>query len=320
MQTSLNQGGSVLLPTDSSARVLELAYLLDQHWSQHQLTHPLIMLSNTSYHTVHFAKIMLEWMGEELTRKFSQSRENPYEFKYVRLCHKIEDLENFPEPKVVMASHHSLETGFARELFLRWMTKQETKNTLILTDRSAPGTLARRLYEDWDHQANDESTIVYQQKTKIPVKPAIDYETQLDLTVYKRVPLEGAELQAFEALKRAEAEKEAAQAALIARSKIIMEEDESDSSDIDEGDEDMEGLLTRQFDLYVRDAGKSGGFFKHAHSYRMFPYLEKKKKMDDYGEAIQIEHYMKASELERMEQEKKNLGQGANFGKDDVRA
>ncbi|CEJ03740.1 hypothetical protein RMCBS344292_17718 [Rhizopus microsporus] len=82
MLTSLKNGGSVLLPTDSSARVLELSYLLDQYWAQNGLNYPLIMLSNTSYHTIHFAKIMLEWMGEELTRSFSQTRENPYEFKY----------------------------------------------------------------------------------------------------------------------------------------------------------------------------------------------------------------------------------------------
>ncbi|ORE20852.1 hypothetical protein BCV71DRAFT_278864 [Rhizopus microsporus] len=317
MLTSLKNGGSVLLPTDSSARVLELSYLLDQYWAQNGLNYPLIMLSNTSYHTIHFAKIMLEWMGEELTRSFSQTRENPYEFKYVRLCHKIEDLDKYPGPKVVMASHHSLETGFSRELFLRWMTSdQRNNNTLILTDRSAPGTLARRLYDDWEARTT-EPVITGANRTKIPVKPAITYENVFDLKVYKRVPLEGAELQEYESAQRTKAEKDAAQAALIARSKIIMEEDESDNSDIDEADEDIEGLLTRQFDLYVRDAGKSGGFFKHAQSYRMFPYVEKRKKIDDYGEAIQIEHYMKSSELERMEQEKKRIGQGANFGKED---
>lgn len=314
----------MLLPTDSSARVLEISYLLDQYWTQHQLNYPLIMLSNTSYHTAHFAKIMLEWMGDDLTKNFSQSRENPYEFKYLRLCHKIEDLDNYAGPKVVIASNYSLETGFARELFVRWMTTETTQhnknNTLILTDRSGPGSLARRLYDDWDSQTNtiEMNVVVAHNRTKLPVKPAITYETSLDLTVYKRVPLEGAELQEFESAQKAKAERDAAQAALIARSKTIMEDDESDSSDIDDGDENMEDLLTKQFDLYVRDAGKSGGFFKQAQSYRMFPYLEKRKKIDDYGEAIQIEHYMKASDFERIEQEKKSLGEGANFGKEDV--
>lgn len=314
----------MLLPTDSSARVLEISYLLDQYWTQHQLNYPLIMLSNTSYHTAHFAKIMLEWMGDDLTKNFSQSRENPYEFKYLRLCHKIEDLDNYAGPKVVIASNYSLETGFARELFVRWMTTETTQhnknNTLILTDRSGPGSLARRLYDDWDAQTNtiEMDVVVAHNRTKLPVKPAIAYEKSLDLTVYKRVPLEGAELQEFESAQKAKAERDAAQAALIARSKTIMEDDESDSSDIDDGDENMEDLLTKQFDLYVRDAGKSGGFFKQAQSYRMFPYLEKRKKIDDYGEAIQIEHYMKASDFERIEQEKKSLGEGANFGKEDV--
>lgn len=327
MIKSLKEGGSVLLPTDSSARVLELSYLLDQHWAQHQYSYPLIMLSNTSYHTAHFAKIMLEWMGEDLTRHFSQTRENPYEFKYVRLCHKLEDLDNYPGPKVVIASNYSLETGFARDLFIRWMTipqgtqQHQQKNALILTDRSGPNTLARRLYNDWEMNTSTiERDVVasHQGRTRLPVKPAIQYETNLDLTVYMRVPLEGAELQAYEATQRAKAERDAAQAALIARSKTIMEEDESDSSDIDDADENMEDLLTKQFDLYVRDAGKSGGFFKQAQSYRMFPYLEKRKKMDDYGEAIQVEHYIQASDYERIEQEKKMLGEGANFAKEDV--
>lgn len=328
MTESLKNGGSCLLPTDSSARVLELSYLLDQHWTQNQLNYPLIMLANTSYHTAHFAKIMLEWMGDELTKNFSQTRENPYEFKYLRLCHKMEDLDNYPGPKVVIASNYSLETGFARELFLQWMNKQQLShhehNTLILTDRSQPGTLARQIYDDWDEDTGEAeaekvaSAVASGNRTRTPVKPAIQYEKTFDLKIYKRVPLQGAELQEYEAAQKAKADRDAAQAALIARSKTIMEDDESDSSDIDDGDENMEDLLTKQFDLYVRDTGKSGGFFKQAQSYRMFPYLEKRKKIDDYGEAIQIEHYMKASDLERMEQEKKNLGEGANFGKEDV--
>ncbi|KAF7729866.1 cleavage and polyadenylation specificity factor subunit 2 [Apophysomyces ossiformis] len=317
MISSLEKGASVLLPTDSSARVLELSYLLDQHWTFYQLNYPLIMLTNTSYHTAHFAKSMLEWMGDELTKKFSQTRENPYEFKYLRLCHKIEDLDNYPGPKVVIASNHSLETGFARQVFLRWMSgTQSVKNTLILTDRSAAGSLARQLYKEWDtiSESMVQST---PGSTKAPVKPAIEYNAQHSLQVFRRVPLEGAELQAYEAEQRAKAERDAAQAAMIARSKTIMEEDESDTSDIDEADDAMDDVLMTQYDLYVKDAGRSGGFFKQAQSYRMFPYLERRKRIDDYGEAIQVEHYMKASDMDQTQSRKQQLGEGANFAKED---
>ncbi|KAI7851223.1 beta-lactamase-like protein [Circinella umbellata] len=317
MMTTLRSGGSVLLPTDSSARVLELAYLLDKHWSQNQLTYPLIMLTNTSYHTAHFAKIMLEWMGDDLTQHFSQTRENPFDFKYLRLCHKLEDIDVYTGPKVVIASNNSLETGFARDLFLRWMGEERpvTHNTLILTDRSAPGSLARQLYDAWDKRTQATTT----SDDKRVIKPAIDYNESMHMTVYKRVPLEGEELAEYEERQREQAERDAAQAAIIARSKSIMEEDElSDESDMDEADDTMEDLLGDQFDLYVKDAGRSGGFFKQAQSYRMFPYLERRKRIDDYGESIQIEHYMKASDLDRLQMEKgEENTEGANFAKED---
>ena len=53
----------------------------------------------------------------------------------------------------------------------------------------------------------------------------------------------------------------------------------------------MEELLYNQFDLYVRDATKSGGFFKQTQSYRMFPYVEKRKRFDDYGEILAPEMF-----------------------------
>ncbi|KAI9317887.1 beta-lactamase-like protein [Dichotomocladium elegans] len=325
---TLQSGGSVLLPTDSSARVLELSYLLDQHWIKNHLNYPLIMVTNTSYHTAHFAKSMLEWMSDDLTRHFSQTRENAFDFKYLRLCHKLEDLDNYQGPKVVIASNNSLETGFARDLFLRWMGQKEhdpTLNTLILTDRSESGSLARRLYNEWNETSSAQAPATGATSTiggprgREPIKREIEYRASLHLTVYKRVPLEGAELTEFEQAQREKAERDAAQAAIIARSKTIMEEDESDESDMDEADDTMEGLLGTQFDLYVRDQGRSGGFFKQAQSYRMFPYLERRKKIDDYGEAIQIEHYLKASDIDRINMEKALAeGEGANFSKDNA--
>ncbi|CAO3632717.1 unnamed protein product [Cunninghamella echinulata] len=333
---TLTKGGSVLLPSDSAARVLELCYVLDQYWTKHQLNYPLVMLSNTSYHTIHFAKVMLEWMGTDLTKHFSQTRENPFEFKYLRLFHKLEDLEQYPGPKVVIASNYSLETGFARDLFIKWMTIPMNdddndndnplfvKNTLLLTERAQPGSLARQMYDQWEVEA---SNLITQKEDiaqstgkskKASIKPGIDYNSEMDLTLFQRVPLEGEELQAFEAAQRAKAEREAAQAAMIARNKTIME-DESDSSDLDEADDPMEDLLANQHDLYVRDSGRSGGFFKQAQSYHMFPYHEKRKKIDDYGEAIQQEHFMLATDLTRILESKQASSSsthelGANFG------
>ncbi|CAJ0911722.1 2211_t:CDS:2 [Entrophospora sp. SA101] len=86
--------------------------------------------------------------------------------------------------------------------------------------------------------------------------------------------------------QRKKQEREAAQAALIAKSLSIIEEDETDDEESEAGDTDMEELLAKQFDLYVRDATKYGGFFKQTQSYLMYPFVEKRKRYDDYGEII----------------------------------
>src|ERR1700731_4228634 len=112
-------------------------------------------------------------MGEDMTRAFSSARENPFDFKYVRLCHRIEDLEKYPGAKVVLVSNKTLETGFGRDLFLRWMRQNQTEtdaiNTLILTDRSAPGTLAHQLYTEWSRQSAEEeaSTVVGTERPEV---------------------------------------------------------------------------------------------------------------------------------------------------------
>jgi len=115
----------------------------------------------------------------------------------------------------------------------------------------------------------------------------------LPIKIHKRVPLEGSELVEYNLELQTRQQREAAQAALIARSKSIIEESDDDdaSSDTSDDDEGMEELLYNQFDLYVRDATKSGGFFKQTQSYRMFPYVEKRKRFDDYGEILAPEMF-----------------------------
>lgn len=109
--------------------------------------------------------------------------------------------------------------------------------------------------------------------------------------IRKKVPLEGQELIDYKNEQRKKNEREAAQAALIAKSLSIIEEDESDRSESELGDNDIEELLATQFDLYVRDATKLGGFFKQTQSYLMFPYIEKRKRYDEYGEIIQADQF-----------------------------
>ncbi|KAG0280873.1 cleavage and polyadenylation specificity factor subunit 2 [Linnemannia exigua] len=292
---TLNSGGSVLLPTDSSTRVLELAYMLDSYWMSCRIRYPLILLTNFSYRTAHFATSMMEWMGDTVSSQLTETRENPFQFKYLRLCQRLSDLDKYPGPKVVLASNLSMETGFAREVFLKMNWSDNPKNTLILTERALPGELARYLYDEWKQGVGELSPK--------EVGGEVQLDSVLRLNVDKKVLLEGQELADFMAAQEARLERERADAALLERNRRTLLEEESDS-DEDEGSIDgdsnlaeIDMLLTKSgsHDVYMKDATKSGGFFKQTQSYRMFPYVERRKKIDDYGESIVVEHFLSAS-------------------------
>ncbi|KAG0085428.1 cleavage and polyadenylation specificity factor subunit 2 [Podila epicladia] len=289
---TLATGGSVLLPTDSSTRVLELAYMLDSYWMANRVPFPLILLTNFSYRTAHFATSMMEWMGDTVRSQLTETRENPFQFKYLRLCQRLSDLDRYPGPKVVLASNLSMETGFAREVFLKLDWSQNPRNTLILTERALPGELARYLYDEWKEGVGELSSK--------DVGSEVQLNTILSLKVDRKVPLEGAELVEFNAAEEARKEREAAEAALQERNRRTMLEEENDSDDDESMDGDLieiDTLLTKSgsHDVYMKDATKSGGFFKQTQSYRMFPFQERRKKIDDYGESIVVEHFLSAS-------------------------
>ncbi|KAF9388709.1 cleavage and polyadenylation specificity factor subunit 2 [Podila verticillata] len=289
---TLATGGSVLLPTDSSTRVLELAYMLDSYWMANRVPFPLILLTNFSYRTAHFATSMMEWMGDTVRSQLTETRENPFQFKYLRLCQRLSDLDRYPGPKVVLASNLSMETGFAREVFLKLDWSQNPRNTLILTERALPGELARFLYDEWKEGVGELSSK--------DVGSEVQLDTILQLRVDRKVPLEGPELAEFNAAEEARKEREAAEAALQERNRRTMLEEENDSDDDESMDGDLieiDTLLTKSgsHDVYMKDATKSGGFFKQTQSYRMFPFQERRKKIDDYGESIVVEHFLSAS-------------------------
>ncbi|RHZ48480.1 cleavage polyadenylation factor subunit CFT2 [Aspergillus thermomutatus] len=80
IRSSLAKGGTVLIPTDTSARVLELAYALEHAWrdaaagnneSDNVLKNAGLYLAGRKAHTtMRLARSMLEWMDENIVREF----------------------------------------------------------------------------------------------------------------------------------------------------------------------------------------------------------------------------------------------------------
>lgn len=254
--TTLRGGGCVLVCTDTAGRVLELAHMLDQLWRNKDsglVAYSLLLLSNVSYNVVEFAKSQIEWMSDKLTRAFEGARSNPFALRHVQLCHSAGDVTRTPGPKVVLASFPDLEAGFARDLFLQWAP--HSHNSIVLTARTSPGTLARDLIDNGGDRV-------------------------IEMVVRRRVKLEGAELEEFLQQQRMNV------------TNTVREEVAGISSDSDSEDELEMCVVTGRHDIPVRLETRLGGCFKsNKRHHAIYPFHEERTRADDYGEIIKPEDY-----------------------------
>mmetsp|Transcript_2299 Transcript_2299/g.3954 ORF Transcript_2299/g.3954 Transcript_2299/m.3954 type:complete len:754 (-) Transcript_2299:2243-4504(-) len=266
---SLRLGGNVLMPVDTAARIIEISLLLDEAFTLQKITKSgsICVLHHVAASTFDYARSMIEWMSDSIANRFDLHRENPFSFRNVVICQERAELDAVPSPKVVLASQASLEYGFAREIFMEWAS--DGRNVIVLTDFLDENTLAAKL-------------------------ATLKRGEQLSLSLERKVPLEGAELREWREAKRRAADEAAARAA---QSEVTAARDEereqgSGSDDSDEevldGAEDEEDPTTK-----VNGATLAGSKISRKSTLQvMFPYVEKRRTWDDYGEVVDMTQFM----------------------------
>lgn len=65
----------------------------------------------------------------------------------------MEELDNLPSPKVVLTTSATLESGYAKELFLRWAP--DSSNSVIFTSATPPNSLATRVKDLFKDESSD---------------------------------------------------------------------------------------------------------------------------------------------------------------------
>jgi cleavage and polyadenylation specificity factor subunit 2 len=154
----------------------------------------------------------------------------------------------------------------------------------------------------------------------------------IKLRMRRKVPLQGLELELYQQKERAARDKEAAHQAALARNQRMLEaDDESDSesdSDAEEEDEVRQTLSGEAMDpgadtasakndgsgekndIYLKgNVSKSTFFFKAGQTqrFRMFPYVEKKRRVDDYGETIDVGMWLRKGKALEEEAESEDV-------------
>lgn len=149
---TLRNDGNILICTDTAGRVLELSNFFDQLWkteSSGLFSYSIVLLNNVSISVIEFAKSQVEWMNDKVVQSFEVGRYNPFDFKHIKLCCSLSELDKITQPnkpKLVLVSLSDLECGYAKSLFLEWC--ENHKNTIVFTSRSSPNTLAQTLIDN----------------------------------------------------------------------------------------------------------------------------------------------------------------------------
>ncbi|CAD0018541.1 unnamed protein product [Aureobasidium pullulans] len=179
---TISNGGTVLIPTDSSARMLELAYILEHHWRQgsngpNQKLYrntKLAFAAKSASATLRYARSMIEWMDDAIVREMEaavqgksennqrsqtgRDEDTPFDLKYLKLVEKKTQLHRLLDsgkPAVILASDRSLEWGFSNDTIRKICN--DPRNLVVLTERAANPSpnnkgIGRFLWEYWRQQ------------------------------------------------------------------------------------------------------------------------------------------------------------------------
>lgn len=103
---------SVLMPCDTSARLLELLLMLDQHWQFARLRAPICLVSRTGKEMINLVRSLVEWMGGSTGLEDDETGTATLKLRWVytiSLCH----IQSF-----MILIYHPCFTGISNSLHL----------------------------------------------------------------------------------------------------------------------------------------------------------------------------------------------------------
>ncbi|KAH7322757.1 beta-lactamase-like protein [Stachybotrys elegans] len=269
----VSRGGTVLIPVDSSARVLEMSYLLEHAWRTDSEENgtlksaKLYLAGRNVSSTMRYARSMLEWMDDSIVQEFEAFAEGqrkvngaaekkdggPFDFRYLRMLERKAQIAKLlsmgndnvqTEGRVILASDMSMEWGFSKDL-VRGLAR-DSRNLVILTDK--PGmakkdtpSIARTLWEWWKERKDGVS--VEQTQAGDNLELVYSGGRELEVKEARRQALEGDELAVYQqwlaTQRQLQATQQAGGSTVLEPSADVADDASSDSSS-DSEDEDGE--------------------------------------------------------------------------------
>lgn len=277
IRSSLAKNGTVLVPCDTSARVLELAYILEQACQdapEDVLGMSRVYLaSKTAAATIRHTRSLLEWMDDSIVRGFegedesvsrghkrtssrqangqSSKTSRPFEFRHIRMLERKSQVDRALKgegPRVILASDLSLDWGFSKVALQE--IAQKAENLILLTQRPqtteaeiqlASRSTSRSLWQ-WFTERQD-GVAVEASSTGEHIEQVHTGGRSLTIVNTQRAPLDGNDLQLYQQYTATQRQ---LQSSLQSRDETgtdmaVAGEDDSSSSSSDDSDEEHQG-------------------------------------------------------------------------------
>ncbi|KAG9118397.1 hypothetical protein FRC07_007107, partial [Ceratobasidium sp. 392] len=218
-------------------------------------------------------------------------------------------------PKLLLVAPATLSYGGSRRVFTEFASVPG--NIVIMSSLSEPGTLSNVLFNEWDAGQTENEKF-----GRGTVGRPVQLDKTMTLTMNSKIPLVGAELEQYLERERVAKERQATQRAALARSQRLLEADEadSDSSNSEADEEEVDDALADDADIVGQDLGataadelsakqlsfdiflkgnvsRAASFFKTAAGqtsrFRMFPHIERKRRVDEFGETVDVAAWLR---------------------------
>ncbi|PVU93455.1 hypothetical protein BB561_003268 [Smittium simulii] len=330
IQSQIGTGGNVMIPVDSAARILELLLLIERYidlqpssiqqvdTSSISPITEVYLVSRYGNRVIRFAQSMLEWVNENLANEFSKNRKNPFELKHIKIVNSLKQLyqqlskkyndqgKMSPKGVLVLVSGEDLNISSSRDLFKDWANNES--NLLLLTHRGSKGSLTRTLYDFWlnnalksnskDGNTADQELEVFHDVMSVPLGNIVTTDIDVDVQSYSKTKLEG-----LEELEADHHDRPTDFTGRFSRFGSIGADKKLESiKDYFALSKFLSGSI---YDLYfeypdpITHIPKSLGLNNtFPYKYHSYPFTEKRKRTNDYGEVIDVDHFKKVLAVE----------------------
>lgn len=190
----------ILICCDNFSRVLEVLLFLEDFADQNPDLQkvPILYLEHMSKESLEIAKSHIEWMNNRLKSTFVYIDINPMNFKSIKVLSKEEELQNYPNPRIVISSSNTFQLGHARNLLPKVLTNRKSK--LIFINKQLSHPLGPQLIkQDMRNYTHKKVTVTKQPKqqkdVEIPEPQGVEdlqiYTNAMDVEVPEEKPQDG---------------------------------------------------------------------------------------------------------------------------------